>query len=39
VADLLRQLAAEVGRGRSTPGPELANDREVSFLPAGVTLP
>jgi arylsulfatase A len=39
VADLLRQLAAEVGRGRSTPGPESANDREVLFLPAGVTLP
>lgn len=39
VADLIRQLAAEVGRGRSTPGPKLANDREVAFLPAGVTLP
>jgi arylsulfatase A len=39
VAELLRHLAAEVQRGRSTPGPTLTNDREVSFLPAGMTLP
>lgn len=35
VADLVARLSAEVGRGRSTPGPELANDREVAFLPPG----
>lgn len=39
VVDLLCVLAAEVRRGRSTPGPDCANDREVRFLPAGVTLP
>jgi hypothetical protein len=38
VADLIARLATEVRRGRSTPGPDLANDREVSFLPAGMTL-
>ena len=35
VADLIDALSAVVRRGRSTPGPDLANDREVSFLPAG----
>ena len=35
VADLIARLSAEVRRGRSTPGPELANDREVTFLPPG----
>jgi arylsulfatase A len=35
VADLIARLSAEVRRGRSTPGPDLANDREVSFLPPG----
>jgi arylsulfatase A len=39
VAGLIARLTAEVRRGRSTPGPELANDREVTFLPAGVTPP
>jgi len=33
VADLIARLATEVRRGRSTPGSELANDREVTFLP------
>ena len=37
VADLIARLATEVSRGRSTPGPKLANDREVTFLPPGVT--
>jgi len=37
VADLIARLATEVRRGRSTPGPDLANDREVSFLPQGVS--
>jgi arylsulfatase A len=35
VADLIARLSAEVRRGRSTPGPDLANDREVTFLPPG----
>lgn len=35
VADLVEALSAVVRRGRSTPGPDLANDREVSFLPVG----
>ena len=35
VADLIARLSAEVRRGRSTPGPDLANDREISFLPPG----
>jgi arylsulfatase A len=33
VADLTARLATEVRRGRSTPGIDLTNDREVSFLP------
>ena len=36
VADLIARLSAEVRRGRSTPGPDLANDREVVFLPPGL---
>lgn len=35
VAELTDRLAAEVRRGRSTPGPDVANDREIRFLPAG----
>ncbi|MGD2016939.1 MAG: arylsulfatase [Planctomycetota bacterium] len=38
-ARLLRRLDEVVRGGRSTEGPALANDREVSFLPAGVELP
>ena len=34
-----RSLDRIVGAGRSTEGPALANDREVSFLPEGVALP
>jgi arylsulfatase A len=36
VVDLITRLTMEVRRGRSTPGPDLANDREISFLPAGM---
>jgi arylsulfatase A len=36
VADLIARLSAEVRRGRSTPGPDLTNDREITFLPAGL---
>ena len=39
VARLLRSLDRIVGAGRSTEGPALTNDREVSFLPEGVALP
>lgn len=39
VEALLRLLTAQVAAGRSTPGVAVANDREVVFLPAGVTLP
>lgn len=35
---LLRLLHQQVQQGRSTPGKAVANDREVTFLPAGVTL-
>lgn len=39
VKDLLERLERQVARGRSTPGPDLANDRDVVFLPEGVALP
>ena len=39
VNELLQQLAGEVKQGRCTPGNPVSNDREVSFLPAGVTMP
>ncbi|MEO1614728.1 MAG: arylsulfatase [Planctomycetota bacterium] len=39
VKELLELLAEKVERGRSTPGPAVSNDREVTFLPAGVTMP
>ena len=39
VASLLRTLDEEVRRGRSTPGEPISNDREVTFLPAGVKMP
>ena len=39
VKELLQRLAAEVQQGRSTPGKALANDRDVTFLPPGVTMP
>lgn len=36
VQTLLKILESDVQRGRSTPGESLSNDREVTFLPAGV---
>lgn len=39
VALLLRLLAAQVEAGRCTHGKAVPNDRQVTFLPAGVSLP
>lgn len=39
VTALLHLLDQQVSRGRCTPGEKISNDREVKFLPAGVTLP
>jgi arylsulfatase A len=39
VASLLRQLKQEVSQGRSTSGSPVSNDRDVTFLPKGVSLP
>ncbi len=39
VNELLKQLSHEVEQGRSTPGNKVANDREITFLPAGVQTP
>lgn len=39
VDELLLLLASHVENGRCTPGPKLHNDRDVSFLPAGVKMP
>ena len=39
VAALLKQLAQEVANGRSTAGNPVSNDRDVEFLPAGVSMP
>jgi len=36
---LLAQLDQEVTRGRCTEGPAVPNDRVITFLPAGVSLP
>ena len=36
---LLRLLNKQVAAGRCTPGEPLSNDREVKFLPVGVSLP
>ena len=36
---LLRLLNKQVAAGRCTPGEPLSNDREVKFLPAGLSLP
>ena len=38
-AALLKQLNLEVTQGRSTPGNPVSNDRDVTFLPKGVSLP
>jgi arylsulfatase A len=39
VASLLRLLEGQVKNGRCTPGDAVANDRDVKFLPAGVSMP
>ncbi|MCA9267442.1 MAG: sulfatase-like hydrolase/transferase, partial [Planctomycetales bacterium] len=39
VRELLLLLSEQVQNGRCTPGEKLANDRDVKFLPAGVSLP
>ena len=39
VASLLSLLNTQVVQGRCTPGKPVSNDREVSFLPKGVSLP
>lgn len=39
VAQLLEILEQYVSEGRSTPGTPVANDREVTFLPEGMTIP
>jgi arylsulfatase A len=39
VESLLRLLEKQVREGRCTPGEPVPNDREVKFLPPGVTLP
>ncbi len=39
VATLLLLLDRQIQSGRCTPGPQIANDREIKFLPRGVSLP
>ena len=39
VEALLRLLDRQVRNGRCTPGETVPNDRDVKFLPAGVTGP
>jgi arylsulfatase A len=39
VASLLKLLEGQVMKGRCTPGEAVSNDREVSFLPTGVSMP
>jgi len=39
VASLMTLLSKEVTQGRCTPGTPATNDREVTFLPKGVSLP
>jgi arylsulfatase A len=39
VAALLTLLDLQIQNGRCTPGQPVANDREIEFLPKGVTLP
>jgi arylsulfatase A len=39
VEELLLLMDQQVEQGRCTPGKALANDRTVTFLPEGVTLP
>ena len=39
VQALLRLLDQQVSDGRSTPGNHVPNDREVTFLPPGISIP
>lgn len=39
VKALLRLLDQQVNNGRCTPGQAVSNDRNVTFLPAGVEIP
>ena len=39
VESLLRLLDGQVRSGRCTPGETVSNDRDITFLPAGVALP
>ncbi len=39
VKELLRLLDQQVKNGRCTPGEKIPNDREINFLPKGVTIP
>ena len=39
VSSLLNLLSEQVAQGRCTPGKQVSNDRQVSFLPKGVSLP
>ncbi|MDP6386553.1 MAG: arylsulfatase, partial [Planctomycetota bacterium] len=39
VTKLLEQLELEIAAGRSTPGKELPNDREITFRPKGAQAP
>lgn len=39
VNELLLKLNDDVSNGRCSPGEPVPNDREITFLPAGVTLP
>ncbi len=39
VEELLLLLSKEVSQGRCTPGKPVSNDRDVQFLPAGVSMP
>ncbi len=39
VATLLTLLNKQINNGRCTPGKNVKNDREIKFLPKGVTLP
>ena len=38
VNTLLKLLDEDVRNGRSTPGEKVSNDRDVKFLPRGVTI-
>ena len=39
VRELISLLDRQVHRGRCTPGEAVSNDRDVTFLPDGISLP